>query len=83
MPEHEHGWTLVAHADGCHWYTSTYACVCGATLRDYAERDTREDPYSAIWFDDVEGPTQCERCKALIAGATPAPFSSEILERTT
>jgi hypothetical protein len=80
---HQHDWRFVAHADGCHWYVTTAACGCGATLRQHAERDVNEDPYSAVWMDDAGDDTQCERCGELLAGAAPEPFTSEIVEATT
>lgn len=73
---HEHEWRFVSHMDGCHWYASSAACKCGATMLQQAERDVKEDPYSAVWMEDVDG---CERCRELMGGAAPEPFRSEIV----
>lgn len=81
---HEHVWRMVAHADGCHWFVTTAACQCGATLRQSGERDVKEDPYSAVWMDmdGVPEEQQCERCRALLAGAEPE-YTNEVVEATT
>lgn len=73
---HVHQWGLGLHMDGCHYYTSTYACECGAALSTYGERDLKADPYSMIWMepegseDDPEF-EPCERCRELMDGARP------------
>lgn len=87
MPVHQHRFTLVTHIDGCHFYTSHYACGCGAYITTYDERDPREDPYSMVWMEpsyqlvtrDKRGRfvkpheeiVECERCNELINGAEP------------
>jgi hypothetical protein len=77
---HVHAWRFVAHVDGCHWYATTAACDCGATLHQTAERDVKEDPYSAVWMeDDRDDDKACRRCRDLLAGAPPDPFT-EVIE---
>jgi hypothetical protein len=84
---HEHRWTIAVHLDGCHYYTSTYTCPCGATASSTRERDPTEDPYSLVWMEppvirvnrDERGryctprwvERPCERCQALQKGAQP------------
>jgi hypothetical protein len=75
----EHAFKMTAHMDGCHWYSTTGRCECGAILRQYGERDVREDPWSAVWMDDEDAEDRCERCRELLAGAAPEPFTSEVL----
>lgn len=58
------------HADGCHWFTFSYRCACGATYNSTDERDIASDPWSGVWMEPVEG-DECERCSALMNGATP------------
>lgn len=70
--KHVHQWTVVYHADSCHGYEWAYTCACGAARLDYAERNLKDDPYSAIWMMDDEGDEpKCERCAELMAGAEP------------
>lgn len=60
---------MATHMDGCHWYESILTCECGATLRQYAERDISDDPYAYVWMDpDV---VDCARCRDLVHGAAP------------
>jgi hypothetical protein len=80
---HQHDWRLVSHLDGCHWYSTAAACPCGATLRQGGERDLKEDPFSAVWMDDADDATQCQRCRDLLAGAAPEPFTNEIVDAAT
>jgi hypothetical protein len=84
---HQHKWTTTVHLDGCHYYTTTATCRCGAVLSMTSERNPQEDPYSLIWMEPkVERVTRdergryctprwverpCERCQALQAGAQP------------
>lgn len=66
-----HEWKAIIHADGCHWYSTTYACLaCGATLIETCERSMTEDPGSAVWMEDL-GDSFCDRCAELLAGAEP------------
>jgi len=62
--DHEHAWKLVMHLDGCHFYSSSYSCECGAVRVSRGER--KMDGYSAVWALE-----DCERCQQLLAGATP------------
>jgi hypothetical protein len=73
MSAHVHIWNLVTHMDGCHWALTVAACACGATLRQEAERDLRDDPYAAVWMDEDGQPEgePCDRCRALLDGAEP------------
>ena len=73
---------MVAHMDGCHWYATTAVCDCGATLRQSGERDLKEDPYAAVWMEDgrdEDDANACRRCRDLLAGAAPDPFT-EVIE---
>ena len=70
MSKHEHRWKTVFHLDGCHFYSWSYACACGATASTYSERSIADDPYSMVWMDS-EGREPCSRCEELIAGAIP------------
>ena len=63
--EHAHDWHLEIHLDGCHFYSSTYSCECGAVMLTEDERDPTE-PYALIWFLP-----ECERCLELEHGAKP------------
>lgn len=66
---HQHDWRLAGHFDGCHWSESIASCACGATLRQYAERDIAEDPGACVWMDlDA---VDCARCRDLVHGAAP------------
>lgn len=76
---HQHRWKMVMHLDGCHFYTSSYSCECGATASAYDERDVEEDAWSAIWMEDT-GEEPCLRCQELLAGAE-AKHSHEIVEK--
>jgi hypothetical protein len=85
MTEHKHEWKVTMHLDGCHWYTSSYACACGAAATRTNERSPREDLYSIVWMEpeyvevnrDERGrfarphveERRCARCEELIAGA--------------
>lgn len=42
-------------------------------MATHAERDLDEDPYCAVWMEDMGGDDdeRCERCRELLAGATP------------
>lgn len=77
---HAHEWKMVAHLDGCHWFSTSAACACGATLVQTCERDVKSDPYSAVWMDDndVAEDQRCERCRELLAGATPEGVRNEV-----
>jgi len=66
MPEHTHEWKMVSHLDGCHHYSTTSRCECGAVRVARNERDAREDPYSLLWFLN-----DCDRCMELMNGADP------------
>jgi hypothetical protein len=65
-PGHTHEWRTTMHMDGCHYYTTTATCKCGAVYGHRGERSPKADPYSLIWMDDPSG---CGRCQALIAGS--------------
>ena len=72
MSEHKHRWKMVLHVDGCHFFTSSYACDCGATAATNTERDVDSDPYSALWMENGDGDGEpCTRCRELLAGAKP------------
>lgn len=77
---HTHEFTLVAHVDACHYYSSSYSCSCGAYMVCGAERDIQEDPYSAVWMDPEGREEDCARCQELMAGATPRSYSEELVE---
>lgn len=77
--QHEHLWTPVAHVDGCHWYSWSYGCTCGATRVFRSERDIEADGYSAVWMAH-EGGERCVRCEQLMGGEKPQ-HSDEIVER--
>ena len=69
MPDevpHKHRFTLTAHMDGCHFWTTPGHCECGAILTQHGERDPKTDPYSYVWFAD-----DCDRCSELAGGAKP------------
>lgn len=68
MTTHSHTWKLSTHIDGCHWFRSAYACVCGATALSEGERDPTADPYALIGMEQTDD-HQCARCAELIAGA--------------
>jgi hypothetical protein len=71
MTDHAHAWKMVAHIDGCHWFTTSYACACGATSGRYDERDVSADSYALVWMAP-DGPEEpCARCAELLAGAEP------------
>jgi hypothetical protein len=55
------------HADGCHYFSTSYACACGAQMVSRLERDLAEDPFSAVWMEDIG--VNCKRCRELLAGA--------------
>lgn len=65
---HVHQWRRQMHMDGCHHYSTTYSCECGASAMTRDERDPTYDPYSLIWMDD-EGGEPCARCDEIRAGA--------------
>ncbi|HEY1437407.1 MAG TPA: hypothetical protein VGG82_07880 [Casimicrobiaceae bacterium] len=85
MTEHEHKWQTLMHLDGCHFYTSSYRCSCGATATRTDERDPKYDPYSMIWMEPMVREVRrdergrfvkprleevvCARCRELEAGA--------------
>ena len=68
-PAHEHVFTTNLHMDGCHFYTTSASCECGAIYGFRGER-SMTDPYSAVWMAD-EGQESCERCTELMNGARP------------
>ena len=83
--DHKHAWQMVMHLDGCHYYTSSYRCRCGATAVTTHERDVTG--FGAVWMEpqyrevrrDERGrfcpprveEVRCERCEALRAGEPP------------
>lgn len=65
MSEHQHQWEMQIHLDGCHFYSSTYRCECGARLETFDEREPMAgESYGALWMD-----TDCPRCRELLEGA--------------
>ena len=75
---HAHSWTLAIHLDGCHEFSSSYTCDCGAVRSVGAERDFRHstgDPYSSLW-----ALPDCDRCRELMAGARRRPRWDRTLE---
>jgi hypothetical protein len=74
---HTHTWRLISHMDGCHYFSTSAVCACGATLVQTAERDVKEDPYSAVWMDDDDS---CGLCRELLAGAAPEAIRNEVAE---
>jgi hypothetical protein len=99
VSEHVHRWLWTGHMDGCHSFTTTFACSCGAALMDYAERDVKGDPWSVIWMEPVfetvdrdergryakphEVEVVCFRCKELQAGAKPQHVRDFVLKDGT
>jgi hypothetical protein len=75
MTAHVHAWRMVSHLDGCHYFSTSAACACGATLVQSAERDVEDDPYSRVWMTDDD---TCERCRELLAGAAPEGVRNEV-----
>lgn len=69
LPAHKHQFKSTLHIDGCHHYSSAYACSCGVTCSTLSERSLAADPYSAVWMEDTGDP--CTRCDELKAGARP------------
>jgi hypothetical protein len=61
---HVHRWRMLMHVDGCHWFTFSYTCECGATMNSRDERDPEFDPWSVMWYAD-----DCGRCNELAKGA--------------
>lgn len=68
LPAHKHEFKLTMHLDGCHSFSSVYACDCGVQASSYGERSVAADPYSGMWMDSPG----CTRCKELLQGARPA-----------
>lgn len=68
LPAHRHSFVANFHMDGCHWFKSSGTCECGVIHGFYGERSVKADPYSMVWYDEDD---ECERCKALMAGARP------------
>jgi hypothetical protein len=84
---HVHRWKVLMHTDGCHSFSSSYLCNCGAQRLEMAERDVGADPWSMIWMEPVyemvdrdergryvkphEVEVACFRCNELKAGAKP------------
>jgi hypothetical protein len=64
-PEHAHEFKPSMHMDGCHWFSTTGRCECGAHYSFYAERSLSTDPYSAVWMEMGD----CARCVELQNGA--------------
>jgi len=73
MSEHQHQWVMRAHIDGCHFYSSTYTCECGTRLETFDEREPMSDGWSGVWMDP-----ECERCTALLKGATTEHVKEQI-----
>lgn len=70
----EHRWKMLVHADGCHFYQSSYRCIdCGAYYSIWLERDMSFDPWSAVWMEPIGAESEdCERCQELLGGAPVA-----------
>jgi hypothetical protein len=73
---HVHDWNLTLHADGCHWYTNSYVCACGATRIETRERG------SVAKLRSLMTPNACSRCAELANGAEPVT-TDEIREAVT
>ena len=74
MKDHHHVWRLSGHLDGCHSYTSAYACLCGAVRNVGSERDFTEDGMGwAMWYD-----SECARCRELADGDTPQSWDEVV-----
>lgn len=72
MSDHKHKWKAVMHLDGCHHYTNTYACACGAMVSISGERQFLErGKFTPSVMMASEG--DCERCPELIRGARRKP----------
>lgn len=76
-PAHDHSFKTTMHLDGCHWYTSSGTCDCGAAIQVSGERNPRDDPYAMVWMED-HGEDPCSRCDQLRAGA-PTQYHVEIV----
>ena len=86
---HKHEFRHTMHMDGCHWYASTAACECGASVGTRTERDPQSDPYSMVHMEpgvrevnrDEKGrfiqprfeEIKCERCTELQDGTGIRP----------
>lgn len=67
-----HRWRMMIHADGCHFFSSSYSCRdCGAAFNITCERTPNDDPWSSLWMMDEDGGPICERCEELLDGAEP------------
>jgi hypothetical protein len=74
---HEHKWRLVSHLDGCHYFSTSAACACGATLVQSAERDVKEDPYSAVWMGDGATTTHANGAANFSPARHPKPRATK------
>ena len=78
MPEHTHVWSGRLFSDGCHFYSNSYACECGAAMTISGERQMVSrgviQPGAMMAGDD------CLRCDDLIAGAKRKPTQRHVLE---
>ena len=73
--EHEHVWSAVVHLDGCHAFSWSYSCPCGASRNTGCERDFKDDDMSyAMWFEE-----SCERCNELMDGAEPKSWDEIVI----
>ena len=74
MSAHEtHEWHQRVHLDGCHFYSTTFACDCGARLECF---DEREADNARVWML----PDECPRCKALLAHEVEPVHEQELIE---
>jgi hypothetical protein len=71
LPPHKHEFVRSMHLDGCHHFSSTYTCKCGAVARSYNERSIAFDGWSSVWMMNDDGEPMCPRCEALLQGAKP------------
>lgn len=68
MTEHRHEYRMYSHIDGCHFFHTTYLCICGDVQAKGHERDfhDEDDVYSRMFAVD-----ECPRCQELLKGAKP------------
>jgi len=78
VAEHEHQWKGRLFADGCHHFSNTSECECGALMNVTGERIfwLRGKMQPGIYMA-LEG---CERCHALEMGARRKPTRVSIRE---
>lgn len=78
MSDHKHTWKGSMHLDGCHHYTNTYNCACGATVSVSGERQFRSrGQITPSIMMASEG--DCTRCTELINGKRRRPTQYHLL----